>query len=205
MSSANPEPMFSQMTRKTIQVLFSSFCPLLLLSVLWMFLGDGDASNLERAKAAAKRGDAPAEYFLGRVYFQGKDVAQDYGKAAQLFRKAAEQGNAQAQNDLGVMFENGLGVERDLTEAVNWFTRSAEQGDANGQFNLGRMYAMGSGVDLDLVKAYQWLSLSGAQGESAARTLLAATEPAMIHREVAEGQRLVAEYQSRVRKIAEAN
>jgi hypothetical protein len=205
MSSANPESMFSQMTRKTIQVLFSSFCPLLLLSMLWIFLGDGDESNLGRAKAAAKRGDAAAEYFLGRAYFQGKDVAQDYSKAAELFRKAAEQGNAQAQNDLGAMFENGLGVERDLAEAVNWFTRSAEQGDANGQFNLGRMYAMGSGVDLDLVKAYQWLSLSGAQGESAARTLLAATEPAMTHGEVAEGQRLVAEYQSRVRKIAEAN
>lgn len=205
MSSANPESMFSQMTRKTIQVLFSSFCPLLLLSMLWIFLGDGDESNLERAKAAAERGDAAAEYFLGRAFFQGKDVAQDYSKAAELFRKAAEQGNAQAQNDLGAMFENGLGVERDLAEAVNWFTRSAEKGDANGQFNLGRMYAMGSGVDLDLVKAYQWLSLSGAQGESAARTLLAVTEPAMTHREVAEGQRLVAEYQSRVRKIAEAN
>ena len=103
------------------------------------------------------------------------------------------------------MFENGLGVERDVTEAVNWFIRSAEQGDANGQCNLGRMYAMGSGVDLDLVKAYQWLSLSGAQGESTARTLLAATVPAMTHRELAEGQRLVAEYQSRARKIAEAN
>ena len=197
--------MFSQMTRKTIQVLFSSFCPLLLLVTLWIFLGDGDESDLGRAKAAVKRGDAAAEYFLGRAYFLGKDVAQDYSKAAELFRKAAEQGNAQAQNDLGAMFENGLGVERDLTEAVNWFTRSAEQGDANGQFNLGRMYATGSGVDVDLVKAYQWLSLSGAQGESAARTLLAATEPAMTHRELAEGQRLVAEYQSRARKIAETD
>jgi hypothetical protein len=205
MSSANPGPMFSQMTRKTIQVLFSSFCPLLLLSMLWIFLGDGDESSLGRAQAAAKRGDAPAEYFLGLAYFQGKDVAQNYSKAAELFRKAAEQGNAHAQNDLGVMFENGLGVERDLTEAVNWFTRSAEQGDASGQGNLGRMCAMGSGVDIDLVKAYQWLSLSEAQGESAARTLLAATEPIMTHRELAEGRRLVAEYQSRARKIAEAN
>ena len=203
MSSANPESMFSQMTRKTIQVLFSSFCPLLLLSMLWIFLGDSDDSNLGRAKAAAKRGDAAAEYFLGRAYFQGKDVAQDYTMAAELFRKAAEQGNAQAQNDLGAMFENGLGVERDLTEAAKWFTRSAEQGDANGQFNLGRMYATGSGVDIDLVKAYQWLSLSEAQGEAAARHLLAATEPAMTHRELAEGQRLVVEYQSRARKIAE--
>jgi len=91
MSSANPQSMFSQMTRKTIQVLFSSFCPLLLLSMLWIFLGDGDESNLGRAKAAAKRGDAGAEYFLGRAYFLGKDVAQDYSKAVELFRKAAEQ------------------------------------------------------------------------------------------------------------------
>ena len=205
MSSVNPESMFSKMTLKTFQVLFSSFCPLVLLSMLWIFLGDGDESNLGRAKAAAKRGDAAAEYFLGRAYFQGKDVAQDYSKAAELFRKAAEQGNAQAQNDLGAMFENGLGVERDLTEAVNWFTRSAETGDANGQLNLGRMYATGSGVDIDLVKAYQWLSLSGAQGESAARTLLSAAEPAMTRRELEEGRQLVAEYQAKARKIAAAD
>jgi uncharacterized protein len=193
------------MTRKTIQVLFSSFCPLVLLSVLWMFIGDGDESNLERSKAAAKRGDPAAEYFLGRAYFQGKGVAQDYGKAAELFRRSAEQGNALAQNDLGVMFENGLGVEQNLTEAFSWFTRSAEQGDANGQCNFGRMYATGSGADVDLAKAYQWLSLSAAQGEVAARTLLASTEAGMTHRELAEGQRLAAEYRSRARKIAEAN
>jgi TPR repeat protein len=98
------------MTRKTIRVLFSSFCPLLLLSVLWMFIGDGDESNLERANAATKRGAATAEYFLARAYFQGKGVAQDYRKAAELFRRAAQQGNAPAQNDLGVMFESGLGA-----------------------------------------------------------------------------------------------
>jgi len=79
----------------------------------------------------------PRNIFLGGAYFQGNDVAQDYGKAAEPFRQAAEQGNAQAQNDLGVMFENGFGVQRDLTEAFNWFTRSAEQGDASGQSNFG--------------------------------------------------------------------
>jgi uncharacterized protein len=192
------------MTRQTIQVLLSSLCPLLLLSVLWMFMGNGDESNLERAKTEAKRGDAAAEYFLGRVYFQGKGVAQDYGKAAELFRRAAEQGNAKAQNDLGVMFESGLRVEQNLTEAFNWFSRSAEQGDANGQCNLGRMYATGSGVEIDLAKAYQWLSLSTAQGEATAKSLLARMEPGMTHRELAEGQRLVAQYQSQGRKMAEA-
>jgi uncharacterized protein len=191
------------MARKTIQVLFSSLCPLLLLSVLWMFIRDGDESNLERAKTEANRGDAAAEYFLGRVYFQGKGVAQDYGTAAELFRRAAEQGNAHAQNDVGVMFESGLGVQQNLTEAFNWFSRSAEQGDANGQCNLGRMYATGSGVEMDLIKTYQWLSLSAAQGEAAARSLLAGIEPGMTHRELAEGQRLVAEYQSQGRKMAE--
>jgi hypothetical protein len=205
MSSANPESIFSEMTRKTIQVLFSSFCPLLLLSVLWMFIGDGDESNLERAKVAAKRGDEAAEYFVGKAYFQGKGVDQDYGKAAEFFRCAAEQGNAPAQNDLGVMFESGLGVEQNLPEAFTWFTRSAEQGDPNGQCNLGRMYATGSGVDIDLVKAYQWLSLSMAQGEGAARSLLVGIEPAMTRDELAEGQRLVAEYESKARKIAKAN
>jgi hypothetical protein len=58
---------------------------------------------------------------------------------------------------------------------------------------------------MDLVKAYQWLSLSAAQGEGTARTLLAGIEPGMTHRELAEGQRLVAEYQFQGRKMAAAN
>jgi len=75
---------------------------------------------LECAKTAAKRGDAAAEYFLGRAYFQGKGVVQDYGKAADLFRRSAEQGNAKTQNDLGVIFESGLGVEQDKAAQGAW-------------------------------------------------------------------------------------
>ena len=67
------------------------------------------------------------------------------------------------------------------------------------------MYAAGSRVYMDLVKAYQWLSLSAAQGEGAARSLLVGIEPAMTRVSSQRGQRLVAEYESRARKIAEAN
>ena len=145
MSSANPESMFSEMTRKTIPVLFSSFCPLLLLSVLWMFVGDGDESNLGRAKVAAKRGDEAAEYFVGKAYFQGRVLTRIIAGGG-VFSLRCGAGECACSDDLGVMFESGLGVEQNLTEAFTWFTRSAEQGDPNGQYNLGRMYATGSGV-----------------------------------------------------------
>jgi hypothetical protein len=80
------------MTRKTIQVLFSSFCPLLLLSVLWMFIGDGDESNLERANAAPKRGDATAEYFLARAISREKGLLRIMAKRRNYFVELRSRG-----------------------------------------------------------------------------------------------------------------
>ena len=52
---------------------------------------------------AAKQGDVPAQYALGRLYDLGQGVPLDYARAAYWWRKAAKGGDTGAQNDLGVL------------------------------------------------------------------------------------------------------
>ncbi|MFQ5563803.1 MAG: tetratricopeptide repeat protein, partial [Parvularculaceae bacterium] len=70
---------------------------------------------------AAETGDSDIQYVLGTMYQFGLGVPQDYGKAAQWFRKAAEQGLAGAQNNLGIKYDNGQGVPQDYGKAAQWY------------------------------------------------------------------------------------
>jgi len=64
------------------------------------------AANGDYATAAqlwmqrAQKGDAVAEYNLGRLYRAGRGVPQDMARASQWFRKAAHQGLVDAYNTL---------------------------------------------------------------------------------------------------------
>ena len=56
--------------------------------------GDGgnESPDLEALLAAAGGGDAGAQYRLGRMFSNGRGVAQDAAEAARWYRAAAEQG-----------------------------------------------------------------------------------------------------------------
>ena len=57
--------------------------------------------------AKAEQGDADAQFELGGMYDEGKDVPQDDAESAKWFRKAAEQGHVKAQYNLGLMYQSG--------------------------------------------------------------------------------------------------
>ncbi len=56
---------------------------------------------------AAEQGYFKAEFYLGKMYYNGLGVAQDYIEAGKWFKKAAIQGHAEAQFYLGVPSEFG--------------------------------------------------------------------------------------------------
>ena len=58
----------------------------------------------------AEAGDAQAQFYLGKMFAEGRGVAQDETKGANWYRKAAEQGLADGQYHLGVMYGKGQGV-----------------------------------------------------------------------------------------------
>jgi TPR repeat protein len=94
----------------------------------------------------AEKGNANAEFILGRHYEQGDGVPQDYAQAAKWYRKAADQGNADAAVFLGLMYYSGKGVPQDHAEALKLFRKAADRSNAKAQTLLGMMYFNGQGA-----------------------------------------------------------
>ena len=107
-------------------------------------------------RSKAEKGDAVAQYMLGRSYRVGEGVPQDSTQAVYWYRKAAEQGHANAQNTLGAFYNSGEGTPQDYKQAVYWYRKAAEQGHATAQYNLGNRYYNGEGVTKDGNIALYW-------------------------------------------------
>lgn len=87
------------------------------------------ATALKEWTPLAESGDAPSQFNLGLMNYEGQGVAQNYTEAAKWFRMAADQGYAKAQYDLGAMYGAGKGVKRDYTQAYMWLSLCAAKGD----------------------------------------------------------------------------
>jgi TPR repeat protein len=68
------------------------------------------AEDARMSRSSAEKGDAKAQFNLGKIYFHGQGVPQDYAEAVRWYRKAADQGYANAQYALGFMYHKGQGV-----------------------------------------------------------------------------------------------
>jgi TPR repeat protein len=97
--------------------------------------------ELHALRDAAERGEAAAQFELGRAYYRGVDVQANFAQAMKWFRHAAERGLPAAMNNLGVMYSRGEGVPQDLVEAYKWFALSARAGNPYGFANLERLSA----------------------------------------------------------------
>ena len=158
-----------------------------------------DYSRLSVAQLTAKaeKGDAQAQFLLGRAHAIGDGVPKDAVEAAKWYRHAAEQGNAIAQNNLGAKYAAGVGVPKDFAEAVKWWRKAAGQGLAAAQHNLGVSYENGDGVPKDYVEAYKWANLAAAQGNANGKKLRDGLENKMAPEQIAEGQRLAREFKAK--------
>ncbi len=127
---------------------------------------EGDyATALKEFRPLAARGDAEAQYRMGRMYEFGYGVAADMPQAMTWLRKSAAQENASAQTELGIIYATGEGgVPRDDGQAVAWLQKGADQGNATAQYNLGLMYAKGQGVTTDYGQAVAWYRKAADQG-----------------------------------------
>jgi hypothetical protein len=121
----------------------------------------------------AERGDAEAQYRIGRMYEFGNGYPEDKAQGIAWIRKAAAQGHADAEQELGVVYATGDGVAQDDVQAVAWFRKAAEHGDATAQYNLGLLYAKGQGVTKDYAQSVDWWRRAAAQGNLDAQFKLA--------------------------------
>ncbi len=124
---------------------------------------------IDKLKAVANQGYAPAEFRLGGVYSgEGNIVTPDKAQARLWTQRAAEGGIAGAMNNVALMYYNGDGGAQDRVMAAMWFRKAAERGIEDSQYNLGVLYQHGDGVAVNLSEAYKWLSLAAKSGDSEA-------------------------------------
>ena len=111
-----------------------------------------------------EKGDLIAQFYLAKMYREGRGVSKDYKAAVKWFNLSAEQGHAEAQYHLGVAYSFGLGVVPDNKIALKWYLTSVEQGDVFAQHHLSLLYYFGKGVPEDKKYAYMWAYLASLSG-----------------------------------------
>ena len=117
---------------------------------------------------AAGAGLDYAQYALGKLYRDGRSVAQDTTQAVIWFSQAAEQGNQYAMYALGK-----LRLEADdPAAALRWFRQSANLGNQFAQYQMGKLLLSGDGVTRDTADAVRWLTESAEQGNQYAQYAL---------------------------------
>ncbi|WP_285712204.1 tetratricopeptide repeat protein [Erythrobacter oryzae] len=100
------------------------------------------------ARAAAKRGDADAQDWLGWFHETGKGRKVDLKKAAEHYRKAADAGDNHAAWRLGVLIDSGK-VPGRLEDAVALFQAAADRNFPAAHVSLAVMQATGRGTPKD--------------------------------------------------------
>lgn len=91
--------------------------------------GDFDKALQTFVPLAETSDHAYAQYFLARMYAEGRGVEKNPQEAAKWFRKAAEKGVQDAQFRLGGLYERGEGVPQDMEYAYGWYSVSAHIGN----------------------------------------------------------------------------
>ncbi len=81
--------------------------------------------------AAAKHGDASAQYMVGHDYLAGEGIHKDYNEAFKWFWKSSRQGDDASQHQLGYMYEDGKGVAQSNIIAYMWFNLASMNDNPN--------------------------------------------------------------------------
>jgi hypothetical protein len=94
----------------------------------------------ERLLERARKGDADAQFDLGKNYETGRiGLPKDIAQAQYWYRQAADQGDAYAEASLGILFNFGKGVPRDYAEAFLWYERAALHAPAGDRGTIVEM------------------------------------------------------------------
>ncbi len=138
----------------------------------------------------AEKGDAEAQFLLGKMYWKGDGVLKDTDRAMKWLKASAAQGNADAQFFAGSYY---LITHRDVAEGVKWMRLSAEQGNQDAQLLLGKTYMDGApGLARDAVRGEMWLRLAAKGNLPFYAKELQAAESQMSPEQIAKGKALAA-------------
>jgi uncharacterized protein len=130
-----------------------------------VFLADKSALDKFKIRISVPRYER-AQAELGRIYYDGGYVMQDYAEAVRWFSLAADRGDAESLFYLGVMYSEGKGLEQDYVKARECLLKAAEKTNSAAYHYLGQIYANGTGVTQDYNEALKWYRLAVRRGHS---------------------------------------
>ena len=126
------------------------------------------AAEIERLKPEAVAGDAAAQYRIGILYADGKEL----GEAAHYFKLAADQGHHEAQARLAMQVCNGLGVPKSADDCIKLYKAAAEGGITQAQVNLAARYLSGDGTATNHPEAARLARTAADKGDPTGQYLL---------------------------------
>jgi len=133
------------------------------------------SQNVQALQAAAKVGNAQAQYELAQRFETGEGVPKNLKQAFNWYKKSAEQGLSEARFKMGWMFANGSGTRQDYFTAAKWYRVAATLSNhPESQFRLGELYFNGRGVAQDYGKAIDFYTKAATKGHAASQYLLGA-------------------------------
>ncbi|MCC7036802.1 MAG: sel1 repeat family protein, partial [Alphaproteobacteria bacterium] len=122
------------------------------------------ADAIQWQKILAEKGDASAQFELGKLYTEMKDKAGDEG-AEHWYLKAASQGHEDSMTALGYLYYKGIDGKKDYDTALKWWTQAVETGSGWGSiFNMLSVLNEMEHIKSDFIAAYKWRILSRAYG-----------------------------------------
>ncbi len=148
---------------------------LAIVALVCFGFGQSDTNGLADLQARAEKGEAVAQFLLGRAYLFASDgLKKDEATAVVWFRKAADQGQKNSETFLGWMYEEGRGgLAKDDTQAAVWYRKAADQGEANAMRNLGLMCLDGrGGFAKDEVQGVSWFRKAAEKDDESAENYL---------------------------------
>jgi predicted aspartyl protease len=126
----------------------------------------GDAELAKASiQALAERGDASAQFTLGKMYQRGQGVSRSVADAIKWYEKAVRQREPSAMINLGLMYRLGDGVPKNFPEAVHLFRLATRYGDHLGSVYLGIMHEKGEGLFRSDETAVQYFQTAARRGE----------------------------------------
>lgn len=129
----------------------SFFSPILTVSfgLLLISLIAGQLVNAATLEQLARKGDAGAQYLLGKQYLDGTRGKQDYAKAEDWFSRAAEKGHPGAIYGLAWVLASKAVTLSDEIRVAKLYRTAADQGIPGAQYDLA-MYILNGKAGLEM-------------------------------------------------------
>lgn len=124
------------------------------------------ATTVAQLRTDAERGNAEAQYQLGKVLLEPTTPGHSQIDALFWLRKAAEQGHLHAQFTLGMIMQMGVAGPADNEQAMAWYRKAGGQGLPEAQYAMGMTLLLRARPG-DAPAARTWLKLAAVQGYAA--------------------------------------